>query len=135
MIWVKINGIWMQSTPFIKNQWRQATGYILSNNFGIPEIYQGPGTESLRSSLFSTQILNERTYQDSYVYSSTARFGENGVSGARAAFYYEQSTGRYKNRLWYRNDKPVISYTTFGASSLSKVKISKIGSSVTGVDI
>jgi hypothetical protein len=109
--------------------------YNLIENFGIPEVYTGPGTESLRSNLFSVEVLNIATYVNAYVYSATARFGENGVSGARAAFSLESNTGRYKNRLWYRNDKPVISYTTFGASSVSKVRVSKIGSSISSIDI
>jgi hypothetical protein len=128
--YVKVNGQWKFSVPSIKSQstWKGAPP-----ENGV-EIYN-LGSEALRSSMYSVQVFNGNNFDNSYVYSSTARFGPGGVSGARAAFSYDAGTNRYRNRLWYRNDKPIISYTTFGTSATSRVKVSKAGGSITSADI
>jgi len=128
--YVKVNGEWKFSVPSIKSQtaWK---GTPPENGVEIYNL----GSEALRSSMYSVAVFNGNNFDNSYVYSSTARFGEGGASGARAAFSYDAGTGNYRNRLWYRNDKPIISYTTFGTSATSRVKISKTGAAITSADI
>lgn len=101
------------------------------------EVYQSPGpnAEHLRSNLFSVQVLDGIKYDNCFVYSSTAKFGVGGVSGARSAFYLDPDTGEYKNRLWKRNDKPVISYTTFGASAFSEIVVRLKDTTISSFDI
>jgi len=124
---LKINNVFVTDTNYdtyfdIVGATNKTTDNINFNVTGL-ELYS-PQTESLRSSLYQVSIENNQNYYSNYVYSSTAKFGAGGVSGARAVFHYDPGTSTYKNRLWSLNDKPIISFTTFGSSSTRKVKVS-----------
>jgi len=130
MIWVKINGIWVQSTPFVKsaNQWINSTVYskkdfnwVGAKNVGL-ELFLNPDpiSNSLKSSKFAVSVYDGQSYLDAHVYSSI-----------KQAWVSTDAT----RNLWVSGSYPIINYLTFSINNSTTAKVSKIGTSVTSIDV
>lgn len=93
------------------------------------EIYSGPlnatggVVEDYRSNLYSVSAWTGTQFSAIYLYSSTASAWTNGsVSG-------------YRNQFWVYGSYPIVSFATFGTSGTTSAAISRIGGSVTSIDI
>jgi hypothetical protein len=94
------------------------------------EIYTGPlnatggVVEDYRSNLYSVSAWTGTQFSAIYLYSSTASAWTNSTlaSGDR-------------NQFWVKGSYPVVSFATFGTSGTTSAAISKIGGSITSIDI
>lgn len=131
MIWVKINGIWVQSTPWVKleGQWKQSSVYGKKNSIWEPttniglELFANPDpiNNSLSSTKFSVSVYDGSVYQNAHVYSGTKRaFTDLAIIG---------------DQPWKADSYPIVNYLTFGINNPTIVKVSKNNSSVTSIDV
>lgn len=130
MIWVRINGIWVQSTPFVKmnGEWKQSSVYSKRNSSWEPiinvglELFSNPDPigNSLKSSKFGVSVFDGKTYNEAHVYSGTSKAWV--------------STTAIRN-LWASGSSPIINYLTFNINNSTTAKISKIGTNVTSIDV
>jgi hypothetical protein len=113
--YVKVDGTWRGTEPD-----------------GQLELYS-PGTEALRSSLYTVEVDDGNQFNSAYVFS--------GARTAVAAYGLDDPVGSvgpsnpFKNKLWQSGSKPVVSYLTFGTNKTRNVRISKSGTSVTSIDV
>lgn len=130
MIWVKVNGAWVESTPWVKlqNQWTKsiATAKVLgswrpSTDVGL-EVFPNPdpGGNSLKSSKYTVEIFDGGSYIDAHVYSAT-----------NMAWTIPAGTAN----LWASGSYPVISFLTFSIRNSSIAKVSKVGGSIASIDV
>jgi len=146
MFWIKKNGTWVESSPWIKEdgQWKpcnpslKVDGVWKTGSQAL-ELYS-PGTESLRSSLFTVEVSsqldkqqNDLGYRQAYV------FGRKrpvlAAYGLQFTGAYNPTTNPFATRLWKRGDTPECSFLTFGVSGSVKTKISKKNATITSVKL
>jgi len=88
------------------------------------EVYPNPDptTFSVSSTYYSVSVMNDASaYQNSHVY-----------SGTRMAWVLSYAVNR---NLWPVSSSPVISYTTFEIDGSTTARVSKIGGSISSIDI
>jgi hypothetical protein len=91
----------------------------------IVEVYEGPGTESLRSSSYSVGVLNGPSYENCYVFANS-----------REAITFLLENGQYRNSLWTSGSSPVMNHTTFGCDVSASVRIkAKNFTTISSIDI
>lgn len=130
MIWVKVNGGWVESTPWVKlqNQWTRSIvtskvsgSWRPSTDVGL-ELSPNPDPigNSLKSSKYTVGVFDGGSYIDAHVF-----------SGTKKAWVSQTAT---KN-LWASGSYPVISYLTFSIKNSTIAKVSKIGTTITSIDV
>lgn len=94
------------------------------------EVYEGPGTESLRSSSFSVEVglPVESEFYSTYVYSATEK----------ASIYWDSTEPDYNfasNKFWTNGSYPVMNFTTFGSKNKCVVKITDLNNPITSYEV
>ena len=131
MMYVKVGGIWVQSTPWSKleNQWKESLAYAKANDLWKPtlnvelELFPNPDSinNSLSSTKFAVSVYDGSAYQNAHVY-----------SGVKKAFTDLRIIG---DQPWASGSYPIINCLTFSINNSTMLKVSKIGGSITGIDV
>jgi len=79
----------------------------------LKEIYPGPGTELYRSPLYTVEIWNGEEWVDSYTYSAS-----------RTSVTY-----------WHNGEKPTVSFTTFGTTTETDIRIHNLQGNIMSIQI
>ncbi len=77
------------------------------------EIYPGPGVDTYKSNLYTVEVFDGSTWIPAYVYGFT----------------------RLSQAHWHYGTYPTVNFLTFGTTGQVNVRASKIGGSITSIDV